>query len=225
MNHTSAVLLFFTSIFIYSVDAYADLIMDDSIPSIMQVSGNGTYSMAMSDYTAHLGEYSLELKTTRVSGPNYATITASLETPIRAFSFALYDEHAGEAPFYMYFYAWGDGGPLAWQDRNLSDNVLFYGGLVFEDIVRTEGWHVISGELIGDTATYHYDGVAFASYTSESIAPLTVLSWTIDSASGGTYSMYIDALDILAVPEPTTLTLVLIATLSMVGSNKLRRVW
>jgi hypothetical protein len=194
---------------------------NESIPPEFTVGGNGTFSQTLNSSIVYSGANSLQLTTSRGSGPNYAGTGLSFTDPIQRISFAIYDQFAGSAPFYMYF---GLGPVLmAWQDAGLSDNVLIYGGDAAPTL-RTVGWHTIEAEVTDNVVTYLYDGKFLGTFTATESLNITNVGWTVDSASGGTYSMYIDDVVVQTVPEPATnVLLILAATFGVIAIIRHRR--
>jgi hypothetical protein len=182
---------------------------NESIPPEFTVGGNGTFSQTLNSSVVYSGANSLQLTTSRGSGPNYAGTGLSFTDPIQRISFAIYDQFAGSAPFYMYFGL----GPvtMAWQDAGLSDDVLIYGGDAVPTL-RTVGWHTVQAEVTDNIITYLYDGSLLGTFTATESLNITNAGWTVDSASGGTYSIYIDEVVVQTVPEPSINALLITAT-------------
>lgn len=181
---------------------------NDSIPPAFTVGGNGTFSQSLNSSIVYSGSNSLQLTTSRGFGPNYAGTGLSFTDPIQRVSFAIYDEYAGGAPFYMYF---GLGPALvAWQDAGLSDDVLIYGGSAVPTL-RTVGWHTLEALVSSNVITYKYDGNFLGTYTAAESLSISNVGWTVDSAGGGTYSIYLDDVVVETVPEPTTNALLIVA--------------
>jgi hypothetical protein len=198
---------------------------EGGIPSNMAVFGNSGFSQQLSSSPVYSGSNSLAITLSSGSPQGFAYSVLSFTTPIQSLSFALYDEFAGNAPFYMYFYAWNPG-PIAWPDAGLADNVQIWGdsnSVLLQTINRSVGWHIVSAELNGDTATFSYDGQPFATYTSNNLAPLYELAWNISNAGTGTHSMYIDNVQVELVPEPSTYALLLFSGAASLWALKRRK--
>lgn len=182
---------------------------NESIPPEFTVGGNGTFSQTLNSSVVYSGANSLQLTTSRGSGPNYAGTGLTFTDPIQRISFAIYDQFAGSAPFYMYF---GLGpGLMAWQDAGLSDDVLIYGGDAIPTL-RTVGWHTVQAEITDNIITYLYDGSLLGTFTATESLNITNAGWTVDSAFSGTYSIYIDEVVVQTVPEPSINALLITAT-------------
>lgn len=179
---------------------------NDSVPPEFTVGGNGTFSQTLNSSIVYSGAKSLQLTTSRGSGPNYAFTTLNLGKSIQRISFAIYDMFAGASPFYMYFGITDSNatptGILAWQDAALSDDVLIYGGSNMVPTARTVGWHTVVVEFTQNIATYTYDGKLLGTYTSTAPLNVTSVGWTVDSVGSGTHSIYIDDVVVQTVPDP-----------------------
>jgi hypothetical protein len=212
-----------TLIFTASIAQAEDYLFtfNDSIPPEFTIGGNGTFSQSLNSSIVYTGINSLQITTSRGFGPNYAGTGLAFDQPIERISFAIYDQYAGSAPFYMYFGL----GPtiMAWQDAGLSDDVLIYGGSAVPT-PRTVGWHTVEAVVSNNVITYSYDGSFLGTYTATEALNITNAGWTVDSAGGGTYSIYIDDVAVQTVPEPTiNVLLIIAATLGVVVIFRNRR--
>lgn len=173
---------------------------NSGVPPEFSIGGNGFFSQSSN---STIFPNTLEITTSRGSGPNYAGSSITLSDPISSISFSIYDQYAGNAPFYMYFGL----GPamLAWQDAGLSDNVLIYGGNSVPT-PRSVGWHTVDAQINENVITFLYNGSLLGNYTSATPLNITNTGWTVDSAGGGTYSMFIDDISIQTTSNSPVVT-------------------
>jgi hypothetical protein len=150
------------------------------------------------------GSQSLKLSTTQ-AGPGGTVTKLTTNDPITRLTFSIYDEFATNSPYYMYLFVGAGGwGPwLAWQDAPLSDSVLVYGGDNTYSFTRTPGWQKVEVDFQGDIMSYKVNDVFTGSHTQIGRPLIYDIAFCIDSVSGGTYSTYIDQIEITTPAAPS----------------------
>jgi hypothetical protein len=165
-------------------------------------------SQTINSSVVYSGVQSLKITESK-PGPGGAVSMMTAIEPIESLTFSIYDEFATNSPFYMYLFL--GSATLAWEDSPLSDSILIHGGNSTLTYTRTVGWHTVDVDIQGDTISYQIDNIFLGTHTELGRAPIYKAGFCIDSAGSGTYSMYIDQVQVTTIPEPSTSLLGLIA--------------
>ncbi|MBN8458091.1 MAG: hypothetical protein J0M04_09645 [Verrucomicrobia bacterium] len=166
-------------------------------------------SQTLNSTIVYSGAQSLRITTGSQPGPGGAVSMLSMSEPIISLTYSIYDEFATNSQFYMYLFL--GSATLAWQDAPLSDSVLIYGGSSTLNYTRSPGWHTVDVDIQGDTISYQIDNIFLGTHTELGRAPIYKAGFCIDSAGSGTYSMYIDQVQVATIPEPSSSLLGVIA--------------
>ena len=161
-------------------------------------------SQSLNSSTVYSGSQSLKI-TENHPGPGGAVSMMTVIEPIESLTFSIYDEFATNSPFYMYLFL--GSATLAWEDSPLSDSILIHGGNSTLTYTRTVGWHTVDVNIQGDTISYQIDNIFLGTHTEIGRDPIYKAGFCIDSAGSGTYSMYIDQVQVSTIPEPSTILL------------------